>query len=302
MISFRKVLVSTAVLVLLLGLCAGFAYAEDYEDKVGIIAGSVVNLREEPNTSANVLDKLPEGTEVKVLSSSDGWHKVIYNGKTGWVCGDYLSIKEARLGTGTVTAEVLNVRSKPDKSSDAIAKLNKGNRVIAISRSGDWYKIKTSDGTVGWVFHEYLTIGSANSSRSGDYKRSQDSEGAVSGEQIVSYAKKFLGVDYVWGGTSPKGFDCSGFVYYVYKHFGITLERASAEQAKQGTKVSKSNLKVGDLVFFDTNGGKNGINHVGIYIGDGKFIHAESERKGVTITELSESYYSRSYMTARRML
>src|SRR5690606_255041 len=112
-------------------------------------------------------------------------------------------------------------------------------------------------------------------------------------------AKKYLGTKYVWGGESPKGFDCSGFTQYVFKNFKIKLNRVSRDQAKQGTAVSKSNLKPGDLVFFATNGGS--INHVGIYIGSGKFIHAESQREGVTITSMSESFYARSYVKARRV-
>jgi len=123
-----------------------------------------------------------------------------------------------------------------------------------------------------------------------------------SGADIIDYAKKFLGTKYVWGGSTPKGFDCSGFVKYVYKKFGITLSRNSRSQASNGTYVKKANLKPGDLVFFDTDGGKNRINHVGIYIGSGKFIHASSSHSKVVISSLSSGFYSKNYMTARRVL
>ena len=123
-----------------------------------------------------------------------------------------------------------------------------------------------------------------------------------SAQSIITYSKKFLGVRYVWGGSTAKGFDCSGFVKYVFKHFGISLNRTSRSQASQGLKVKKANLKAGDLVFFDTNGGLNRINHVGIYIGGGKFIHSSSSHKGVVISSLNKGFYSKTYMTARRIL
>jgi cell wall-associated NlpC family hydrolase len=121
-------------------------------------------------------------------------------------------------------------------------------------------------------------------------------------QNIITYSKRFLGVKYVWGGSTAKGFDCSGFVKYIFKHFGISLNRTSRSQASQGVKVKKANLKAGDLVFFDTNGGLNRINHVGIYIGNGKFIHSSSSHKGVVISSLNSGFYSKTYMTARRIL
>ncbi len=120
--------------------------------------------------------------------------------------------------------------------------------------------------------------------------------------EIIDYAKRFLGVKYVWGGTTSKGFDCSGYVQYVFNHFDISLSRTSAAQAKNGTAVKKADLLPGDLVFFDTDGGKNRINHVGIYIGGGKMIHSSSQHKGVVISAIDSGFYSKTYMTARRVL
>lgn len=125
---------------------------------------------------------------------------------------------------------------------------------------------------------------------------------ASRGASLIDYAKRFLGVDYVWGGTTPKGFDCSGFVRYVFGRFGITLNRVASDQAKQGTTVKKANLRPGDLVFFDTNGGLNHINHVGLYIGGGRFIQASSGSSGVIISSISGGFYSKAFMTAKRIL
>ena len=129
------------------------------------------------------------------------------------------------------------------------------------------------------------------------------SRGVVSAaDKLISFAKRFIGVRYRWGGSSPKGFDCSGFTQYVFKNIGIALNRTSTSQAAQGKRVSKSNLQPGDLVFFDTNGGNNRINHVGIYIGGGRFIQSSSTGTGVTISNISSGFYSGTYMTARRVI
>jgi cell wall-associated NlpC family hydrolase len=121
-------------------------------------------------------------------------------------------------------------------------------------------------------------------------------------QKIISFAKRFLGVDYVWGGSSPDGFDCSGFTKYVFGKYDIALNRTAADQAKQGSAVGKGSLQLGDLVFFDTNGGHNRINHVGIYIGGGRFIHASSGSSNVVISPVTEGFYSKTYMTARRVI
>jgi cell wall-associated NlpC family hydrolase len=131
-------------------------------------------------------------------------------------------------------------------------------------------------------------------------KSSRASSGAADG--IIDYAKRFIGVKYVWGGSTSRGFDCSGFVKYVFDHFDISLSRNSTSQAKNGTYIKKSDLMPGDIVFFDTDGGKNRINHVGIYIGAGKMIHSSSSHKGVVISDISSGFYAKTYMTARRVL
>lgn len=116
---------------------------------------------------------------------------------------------------------------------------------------------------------------------------------------VISTAKSFLGVPYVWGGQSPSGFDCSGYIQYVLGKNGISIARTSAEQYKAGVSVSRSNLRVGDLVFFSTY--KPGPSHLGFYIGNGEFIHASSS-KGVAISKLSNTYYASRYIGARRVI
>lgn len=126
------------------------------------------------------------------------------------------------------------------------------------------------------------------------------SRGAVLRRSVVSRSFAYLGRPYRYGGTSPRGFDCSGFVGYVFRSCGIVLPRDSASQSRLGSSVEKSELVAGDLVFFHT-GGSRRINHVGIYIGDGKFIHA-STHEGITVTSLESDYYRRCYAGAKRVI
>lgn len=119
---------------------------------------------------------------------------------------------------------------------------------------------------------------------------------ATKGQSVVSYAKKFIGVKYVYGGESPNGFDCSGFTKYVYAHFGVSLPHHAADQYKYGKSVSKSNLEPGDLVFFGKSA--SGIYHVGIYIGSGEFIHSPQPGEKVKITVLK---YMPDYYGAKRI-
>lgn len=117
--------------------------------------------------------------------------------------------------------------------------------------------------------------------------------------KLIQYAFKFLGKPYVYGADGPRAFDCSGFSSYVYNAFGVDLPRTAASQSRVGAAVSKSNLKTGDLLFFNTAGY---VSHVGIYIGDGQFVHASSGSRCVTVSELGSSYYTRTYVGARRIL
>lgn len=121
--------------------------------------------------------------------------------------------------------------------------------------------------------------------------------------QLLEDAKYFKGGKYVWGGTTPQGFDCSGYVQYLYKKQKINLPRTAWAQSKKGLAVDKQNLQKGDLLFFLTDK-KRGIpvTHVGIYLGDGKFIHAASKKKGIIISPVHTGYYANKFVSAKRVL
>ncbi|MDD2446524.1 MAG: NlpC/P60 family protein [Tissierellia bacterium] len=133
-----------------------------------------------------------------------------------------------------------------------------------------------------------------------EVSRGSDIGGLVA--DIISTGKKYLGVRYTFGGTSPKGFDCSGFTSYVYKQNGISIPRATTGQATAGTKVAKSDLQPGDLIIF-SNTYKAGPSHAGIYIGEGQFIHASSVGSGgVIISDINSNYYLNHFSYGRRVL
>jgi len=122
-------------------------------------------------------------------------------------------------------------------------------------------------------------------------------------KKLLEDAKYFKGGKYVWGGTTPDGFDCSGYVQYLYKKHNINLPRTAWAQSKKGTPVNKNNLQKGDLLFFLTDK-KRGIpiTHVGIYIGNGQFIHAASKKKGIIISPIDRGYYANKFVSARRVV
>lgn len=120
------------------------------------------------------------------------------------------------------------------------------------------------------------------------------------GQQIANFAQQYLGVPYAWGGASPAGFDCSGFVYYVYTNYGISLPRVADEQYDAGHRVPLSTIQPGDLVFYSTYA--PGPSHVGIYAGNGQFIHASSGAGEVTLTAMSKPYYQARFLGAFRII
>ncbi|MGE5613125.1 MAG: NlpC/P60 family protein [Bacillota bacterium] len=306
---FRKTFISFFISGAVVLIAGSYVFAS--AGKTGIVTENAVNFRANPNTSAKILYQLSKGAIVKVVGSEGEWFKVSYNDATGWINGNYVIVREEKIGTGIVSGSVVNVRRKPDIASEVLAKLTKGTKVEIVEHSGDWYRITIGEERYGWIHSDYVKIQEERISRgaaddravTADAPEEEPLKNADTRYGIVEYAKTLLGIKYRYGGSTPSGFDCSGFVSYVFKKFGITLDRTSAGMGKGGEPVEKSALKAGDLVFFDTNGGLNSINHVGIYIGNGKFIHASSyQDKKVKISSLNESYYIKTYMGARDYL
>ena len=276
------------------------------------IDGSSVNCREKASTSASSLGKFADGDYVCVTGQNDSWYRISYKGGSAYVSKDYVdgdfvkytakianeaAAAESKVTVyGVVTADGgLKLRKEASLNSIVVTVLPKGTEVNVDRVGQEWVRVTTDGGQKGYVSAEFLSV------REG--VRTTRSTGSGNGSAVVSYGKQFIGTPYVWGGTNLRtGVDCSGFVYSVYKNFGITLNRSSASMASNGVEVSKSNLQAGDLVFFNT-GGDSKISHVGIYCGDGTYVHStDGKGNGVTVTDLNSGYSARTYVTARRVL
>ncbi len=185
---------------------------------------------------------------------------------------------------GYVVDGPLNIRSAPSTDGSVLGKLYAGNWVEILDIEDGWYRIDR-----GYVSADYVDR----------YTQSQADEIRESTSSVVDLAMTFLGTPYVYAGSSPSGFDCSGFTQYIFKQYGVSLARTTSGQNANGVFVAKSDLQPGDVLIFQRNGV---INHVGIYIGNQKFIHASTPSTGVIISELDSNYYTTAYYSARRML
>ena len=213
-----------------------------------------------------------------------------------------------------VTGDSVFVRKGPGTSYESITRLTYRTDVTVTGESSGWYKVKYSgsNGDIeGYMSSDYLseTKPAEKTSRSAEVARqevtTQESAPAVPssfGNDLVAYAKNYLGKPYVYGGSGPNSFDCSGFTMFVYNHFGYSLPHGATSQSRYGTYVSKENLQPGDLVFFLDFETMDGIGHVGIYVGGGDFIHASSgSAHAVTISNINSGSYASRYYTARRL-
>lgn len=243
---------------------------ETTQTKKMYISSKTVNLRREANTTSEIMDQLLRNTEVTVIEKVDNtWSKVKIGNLTGYISTEYLSNKKveevsSRSLENDRTPEIEPKDQKEEKKEEKDAKTENKKEEKKESKIKNKTESKKEDNN------------------------------SVTGAKVVEYAKKYLGHKYVYGTAGPDTFDCSGFTSYVYKHFGYSLSRTSGGQRSNGKEVKKANLKAGDLVCFS--------GHVGIYIGGNNFIHAANPKKGIIITSLSNSYYKKTYITARRII
>ena len=266
-------------------LLAATALAADIATGAGCTTGSSLRLRAEPPTSASVVTTLDKSVAVAILDDSvDGWYKIAYNGSTGYVSADYLNVDQDNVFTtyGRVNSDGVNVRSDASTDSSVLATIEEDAIVTVNGLVDGWYDVTCEYGTEGYIRSDFLDLTESSSSNS----------------DIAATAKQYLGTGYVYGGASPRGFDCSGFTMYVYSQHGYSLPHSATSQWQSGlgTRVySISELQPGDLVFFNDpsrNAGK-ACSHAGIYTGDGQFIHSSSSRSGgVIVSSLTSGYYN----------
>lgn len=321
MVHFKKLVRNAAAVLLTLSIVTSAASAASFG--TGTVTGKSLRLRSGASSSTSTLDIVPRGTLVDVLEDiQGGWYKVSVNGFEGYMSAEYLDVipfdvEEAGAPApaledgddlsqdeaeqdessaelfGRVNTSKLNVRSGAGTDYDRIAQISNGMVVTILENLGGWYKISFGS-VIGYASAEYLTLVDASALAAASSK----------GAQLVETAKQYLGVRYRYGGTSPSGFDCSGFVYYLMKSMGSPVPRTASSQWSAGyTRVEKSDLQPGDLVFFsNTMRSSNYITHVGIYVGNGQFIHSSSPSSGgVIYSSLTEGYYGARYAGACRV-
>ncbi len=255
-----------------------FSSVENVELGYGIVNDTNVNMRKGPGTNYASLGKFTYGEKAYIIGINNQWYKVIYNDKICYIRSDYMDVTEIPY-------------ENKNSTKDPIFFVDGKSTGVAVSPDALNGSAATPDTPSTTPSDPSTTPDDADDT-------TQIPVGTAA--EIIATAKTLIGCPYKWAGTTPAGFDCSGFVQYVFGQHGITLPRVSRSQYSVGTEVAKTDLQPGDLVFFfSTN--KNVISHVGIYIGNGDFIHASSS-KGIVITALESSYYQTRYYGAKRVL
>ena len=301
--------------------------------------GNVVNKETSayllPNFTSTKIEKVNKDQEIKLITTMANWAKIEINQKEAWIPKTFL-MKEVSVETTKTTEQQpeettetqpekqqpeqttqpavskaayissnasAHFRSGPSTSSQSLGKLPKNTKITITGEENGWYKV-SYNGKEGYISKSLVTEGeppATTSSRSQEEPRSATTTTAqASSNNVVQVAESYAGSRYVSGGSSPSGFDCSGFTQYVYGKCGVTLSRTSYTQATQGTAVSKSELQPGDLLLFHYYGSSS-IGHVGIYVGNGKFIHAANSNRGVVYDSIESGYYADNYAGARRL-
>jgi cell wall-associated NlpC family hydrolase len=256
---------------------------------------NLLNLRSGPGSDTELIGTLPSGTQVQMLELHGEWMKVLTpEKKEVYVFAEYVADTKPPV-YNYVNVNLLNVRSGPGSNHDIVTTIPRGTRVQVLEQHGEWLKVIVKENQEAFVYAPYMVASQNLVTRSASVQSYNQSLSS----QIIEYAKQFVGVPYVYGGSSPKGFDCSGFTKYVYGKFKISLPRSASGYSGVGTKVSRTDLKPGDILLFDRYGSES-LGHVGIYLGNDQFIHASSSKKKVVIMRLSG--YRAKYLGARRVI
>lgn len=285
-----------------------------------------IKLKIVPVINATDIIEVKQDEEVTVTEIINDWICVETTTTKGWLRKENLKTEETKQEEQTAQAEektseetstktlyinteTANLRKTASTASEVVTTLSLNSAVNVISEENGWSKVKVGD-KEGYISSSLLSDKRQETSRSMTKFREKTAEesnktentsnvaSSGNGSSVVATANQYIGSRYMYGGTAPSGFDCSGFTSYVYKRYGVSLSRTAAGQYSNGVAVSKGELQPGDLVMF----GKSGINHVGIYIGGGKMIHAANPSRGVTTDTINSGYYGTNYVGARRIL
>lgn len=265
---------------------------EQYSNLGIASVNNYLNVRETPKKSGEIIGKMIRNSACNIVGEEDGWYQIESGAVKGYVSKEYIltgdeakkiALDEAKLCAIVTTESNLNVRESASTDSKKITKICTNERYEVLSQQDGWIEIslegndESGELNTGFIAGDYADVRYALVEA---YEFSPISSSSSVRNNIVNYALEFLGNPYVWGGTSlTKGADCSGFVKSVFRNYGISLPRTSRTQANAGTKISSSEMQPGDLVFYGSP-----INHVAIYMGNGKIVHAANPSKGIIIS------------------
>ena len=288
-----------------------------------------------PSVTSKVIMNTEIGKTLTINYELNEWVNVSYENTQGWVRKYFINntvsindetsteqnsennqtdipentiVQETKKGYIDVSTSA-NLRDGASTNSNIIATLLRNTEVIIVGEEGDFYKVEYQN-YKGYISKSLVSDVAVTTSRSSEERKVESFNEQIEitckdntkGQKIVDFAKQYLGYNYISGGTTPNnGFDCSGFTYYVFNQCGYSLSRLCSVQAKTGKEISKEELQAGDLIFFD-NGANGSIGHVGIYIGEGMFIHAANTKRGVVTDTINSGYYNTYYYQARRIV
>ena len=284
-----------AVLALGLFIMMGHvAFADTYVT----VTGSTVNLRSSPEINEyNRISTVSRGETLRVVNANGDFLLASVPGiGYAYIAREWVSFYRA---TGIVSSPAVWIFDLPDSLYGyPVGLAVEGEIFHVVSYYGNWYGV-IYNGELAYIGRPHMII---NSALEVPPARSSHVVGSDVQQEVVARAMRYLGTPYRWGGTTPAGFDCSGFMIYVLQPFGVSLPRRSRDMASSGVHVNRSDVQPGDLLFFATMGGRT-VSHVGMYIGGGQLIHSSSSRSGgVIISNFNSDYYVRTFVTARRVL
>ena len=298
--------------------------------------GSSLNMRSGPGTSYSKVGSIPASATLTITGSEKGWYKTSYKGVSGYVSGDYVTVSETTsgntspttpetpsepkpetpasttIGTGKVNtgSSSLNMRSGPGTSYKKVGSIPANTTLSITGKENGWYKTSYK-GVTGYVSGDYVTFTATSTETPSQPKPSTPSTPETPstpapntelGAQVVAYAKKFLGIPYVYGANGPSAYDCSSFTQMVYKNFGYTLNRSAAGQYENGTVIDLKQIQPGDLILWRAYDSSKTATHVGIYIGNDMYIHASSTGGCITINNMSYGSSVRYIVGVRRII
>jgi len=255
---------------------------------IAIVDGNL-NIRDEASTSGSIVGKMTNYSACEILGESNGFYQIKSGNAEGYVSADYIvtgpeaveiANKEVR-NVATVTTDILRVREQATTDSATLSTVNKDEELVITEVLDGWVKVEVDD-YEGYVSADYVTTGMKL--KTGNTMKELFFGNGVSQTRVdlVNYALQFVGNRYVWGGESlTKGVDCSGFTMKIYQKYGIYLPHSSRAQPNHGMKISRDQIRPGDLIFY---GNGRSINHVAIYMGNGQVVHASNARDGIKIS------------------